>query len=63
MFVDSGDMDATSVIKILESHDISAGECAGYSAAAGDIGTAINAALCGEDGKVCYCCILALFDF
>jgi len=45
------DMDATSVIKVLESHDINAGECAGYSAAAGDIGTAINAALCGDDGK------------
>ncbi len=50
------------MIKILESHDISAGECAGYSAAAGDIGTAINAALCGEDGRVRYCRILVLVD-
>jgi hypothetical protein len=34
---------------VLSSHDISATECAGYSAAAGDLGAAIDAALCGED--------------
>ena len=50
------DMDSTTVIKVLEAHDISAGECAGYSAAAGDIGAAINAALCGEDGTVSFYC-------
>lgn len=48
------DMDSAPIIKVLASHDnISAGECAGYSAAAGDIGAAINAALSGEDEKVC----------
>ncbi len=46
------DMDAKSIIKVLASHDISAGECAGYAAAAGDIGAAVNAALSGEDEKV-----------
>ena len=47
-------------ILVLASHDISAGECAGYSAAAGDIGSAVNAALWGEDGKVStrvFCCV------
>lgn len=48
------DMDAKTIITVLASHDISAGECAGYSAAAGDVGAAINAALCGEDGKVSF---------
>jgi hypothetical protein len=46
------DMDPKSIIKVLASHDISAGECAGYAAAAGDIGAAVNAALNGEDDKV-----------
>jgi len=45
------DMDPKSIINVLASHDISAGECAGYSAAAGDIGAAVNAALSGEDEK------------
>eukprot|EP00804_Cyclotella_cryptica_P013955 CCRYP_002466-RB/>CCRYP_002466-RB protein AED:0.08 eAED:0.08 QI:298/1/1/1/1/1/11/357/1434 len=45
------DMDPRTIISILASHDISAAECAGYSAAAGDIGTAVNAALSGDDGK------------
>ncbi|KAL7484374.1 hypothetical protein ACHAW6_010009 [Cyclotella cf. meneghiniana] len=45
------DMDTRTIISVLASHDISAGECAGYSAAAGDIGTAVNAALSGDDGK------------
>jgi hypothetical protein len=44
------DMDAKTIISVLASHDISAGECAGYSAVAGDISTAVNAAL-SEDGK------------
>jgi hypothetical protein len=34
-----------NIIKVLASHDISAGECAGYSAAAGELGAAVNAAL------------------
>jgi hypothetical protein len=46
------DMDSKSIMKVLASHDISAGECAGYAAAAGDICTAVNAALSGEDEKV-----------
>ena len=45
-------MDPNAIVNVLASHDISAGECAGYSAAAGDIGAAINAALSGEDEKV-----------
>jgi len=45
------DMDPNTIIHVLASHDISAGECAGYSAAAGDISAAINAALSGEDEK------------
>ncbi|KAL7532562.1 hypothetical protein ACHAXR_004706 [Thalassiosira sp. AJA248-18] len=45
-------MDPKTIISVLASHDISAGECAGYSAAAGDIGAAVNAALSGEDEKV-----------
>ena len=40
-----GDMDPKTIIKVLASHDISAGECAGYSAAAGELGAAVNAAL------------------
>ena len=40
------------MVNVLASHDISTGECAGYSAAAGDIGAAISAALGGEDEKV-----------
>jgi hypothetical protein len=45
------DMDPKVIVNILSSHDISAGECAGFSAAAGDINAAINAALFGEDEK------------
>ena len=40
-----GDMDPKTIIKVLTRHDISAGECAGYSAAAGELGAAVNAAL------------------
>ena len=46
------DMDSKPIIDVLSSHDVSAGECAGFSAAAGDIGAAVNAALSGEDEKV-----------
>lgn len=45
------DMDPKVIVNILASHDISAGECAGFSAAAGDINAAVNAALFGEDEK------------
>ena len=45
------DMDPKVIVNILSSHDISAGECAGYAAAAGDINAAVNAALFGEDEK------------
>jgi len=45
------DMDPDAIVNVLASHDMSAGECAGYSAAAGDIGAAVNAALSGEDEK------------
>jgi hypothetical protein len=46
-------MDAETIVRILSSHDVSAVECAGYAAASGDIGTAVNAALCGAaDDKV-----------
>lgn len=45
------DMDPNTIIHTLASHDISANECAGYSAAAGDIGAAVNAALSGEDER------------
>eukprot|EP00986_Skeletonema_menzelii_P002765 scaffold790_cov149-Skeletonema_menzelii.AAC.10 len=45
------DMDPKVIVDILASHDISAGECAGFSAAAGDINAAVNAALFGEDEK------------
>ena len=43
------DMDPKVIVNILSSHDITAGECAGFSAAAGDINAAVNAALFGED--------------
>ena len=51
------DMDPKSIIKVLASHDMNARECAGYSAAAGDISSAVNAALSGEDEKVGVYCI------
>ena len=35
------DMDPNTIVNVLASHDISAGECAGYSATAGDIGAVI----------------------
>lgn len=46
------DMDPKSIINVLASHDMNAVEGAGYSAAAGDISTAVNAALSVEDEKV-----------
>lgn len=45
------DMDARTIISVLASHDITASECAGYSAAAGDLGAAVDAALCSDDVK------------
>ena len=45
------DMDAKTIISVLSTHDISASECAGYSAAAGDLGAAVDAALFSEDVK------------
>jgi len=39
-------MDAKTILSILSSHDVSASECAEYAAASGDIGVAVNAALC-----------------
>lgn len=38
-------MDAKTIMKILTSHDVGAGECAVYAARSGDISTAVNAAL------------------
>jgi hypothetical protein len=38
-------MEAKTIMKILTSHDVGAGECARYAAKSGDIGTAVNAAL------------------
>ena len=46
-------MDAQTILNILCSHDASATECAGYAASSGDIGTAVNAALCVMEVKVC----------
>mmetsp|Transcript_21831 Transcript_21831/g.37458 ORF Transcript_21831/g.37458 Transcript_21831/m.37458 type:complete len:619 (+) Transcript_21831:112-1968(+) len=45
------DMDANAITHVLASHDISAVESAGYSAAANNIGAAVNAALSSEDEK------------
>lgn len=42
-------MDAKTILRILSSHDVNASECAGYAAASGEIGTAVNAALCMEN--------------
>ncbi len=46
-------MDAHTILRILCSHDATANECAMYAASSGDIGTAVNAALCMADSKVC----------
>ena len=45
-------MDAHTILRILCSHDATANECAMYAASSGDIGTAVNAALCMADAKV-----------
>mmetsp|Transcript_14754 Transcript_14754/g.17176 ORF Transcript_14754/g.17176 Transcript_14754/m.17176 type:complete len:1477 (+) Transcript_14754:97-4527(+) len=42
-------MDAQTILRILCSHDATATECALYAASSGDIGTAVNAALCVAD--------------
>lgn len=49
------DLDARTILSVLSSHDISASECAGYSAASGDLGAAVDAALSSEDSKVIFC--------
>jgi hypothetical protein len=46
-------MDAQTILRILCSHDATATECATYAASSGDIGTAVNAALCVAEVKVC----------
>ena len=45
-------MDAKTILRILCSHDVAASECSAYAASSGDIGTAINAALCNVDYMV-----------
>jgi hypothetical protein len=45
-------MDAKTILSILCSHDVAASECSAYAASSGDIGTAINAALCNVDYMV-----------
>lgn len=55
-----GIMDPKTIIEILSSHNISAGESAGYSAAAGDIEAAVNAAMSTDDenGALDALCVL-----
>lgn len=54
-------MDARTIMRILASHDVSAGECSSFAASSGDVGTAVNAALSvGSDEMVrwiflCWC--------
>lgn len=46
-------MDAKTIMRILASHDVSAGECSSFAASSGDVGTAVNAALSvGSDEMV-----------
>lgn len=45
-------MDAKTILRILCSHDVAASECSLYATSAGDIGTAVNAALCNSDYMV-----------
>jgi hypothetical protein len=47
-------LDAPTTISILQIHDIHATICAPYAAVSGDVSTAVNAALSGEEGKVSY---------
>jgi hypothetical protein len=47
-------LDAPTTISILQSHDIHATICAPYAAVSGDVSTAVDAALSGEEGKVSY---------
>lgn len=43
-------MDAKTIMRILSSHDVSAAECADFASSSGDLGSAVNAALCvGSD--------------
>jgi hypothetical protein len=48
----SQSLDAATTISILQSHDVLANVCAPYAAVSGDVSTAVNAALSGEEGKV-----------
>lgn len=44
-------MDAKTIMRVLSSHDVSATECAEYASSSGDLGSAVNAAMCvGSDG-------------
>ena len=45
-------MDATTIMRILSSHDVSAAESADYAKASGDIGSAVDAAMCMNDELV-----------
>lgn len=54
-------MDAKTILRILCSHDATATECASYASSSGDIGTAVNAALCTAEVKV-GCVTLLIYD-
>ncbi len=63
-------MDAKTILRILCSHDATATECEVYAASSGDIGTAVNAALCIAEVKVSdikfpniYSAIISLLNF
>ena len=45
-------MDAKTILRILCSHNVAALECSVDAASAGDIVTALNAALCNENYMV-----------
>jgi homoserine acetyltransferase len=45
-------MDAKTIMRILASHDVSAAECSFFAAASGDVGTAVNAALCDDSDEM-----------
>jgi hypothetical protein len=45
-------VDSRTIMKILTSHDVSAFECASFAVRSGDIGTAVNAALAGNQNAM-----------
>lgn len=45
-------IDAKLMLQVLRSHDVHAGECFVYASSSGDLGTAVNAALCKDDALV-----------